>query len=107
MVTTVMLVHVSCSSLEEATAIARAAVDQHLAACASVGAPVQAVYWWQGQRQEATEYPLTLKTEAAAFAALEAEIRRRHSYETPEILAVPAVAGSADYLRWIEQTVKL
>lgn len=106
MVTNAVLVCVNCASAEEASAIAKAAVDLHLAACASVGAPVRSVYWWQGERQETTEYPLTLKTGAARFAALETEIRRQHSYETPEIIALPVVAGSVDYLRWIEQSVQ-
>ncbi|HEY7837873.1 MAG TPA: divalent-cation tolerance protein CutA [Terriglobales bacterium] len=100
-----VLVFVTCGSADEAAAIARAVVDQRLAACASFSGPVQSIYWWQGERQGATEYPLVLKTQAARFPELEATIRRLHSYETPEILAVPVTAGSAAYLRWIDTSV--
>ena len=100
-----VLVFVTCGSADEAAAIARAMVDQRLAACASLGGPVQSTFRWQGERQDVTEYPLMLKTQAARFPELEAAIRRLHSYETPEILAVPVAAGSAAYLRWIDAYV--
>jgi periplasmic divalent cation tolerance protein len=95
------LVHVTCGGREEAERIARAVVDGGWAACATVGAPAHSVYRWQGRVEEAEEFPLTLKTTASRYAGLEAEIRRLHSYETPEIVAVPITAGSADYLAWI------
>jgi periplasmic divalent cation tolerance protein len=100
-----ILVFVMCSSMIEGESIARALVDQRLAACGTVGARVRSYFAWKGERDEATEYPLVLKTRTDKFAALEAEVRRLHSYELPEIIAIAAEQGSARYLAWIDDVL--
>lgn len=102
-----ILVFVTCSSLIEGETIARALIDKQLAACASVGARVRSYYVWKGERQEANEYPLTLKTTLDKFPELESEVRRLHSYEVPEIVAVRLEAGSNAYLQWIDENLRL
>ena len=99
-----ILVFVSCASAAEASRIARVLVDKRLVACASLGSPFQSVFTWKGERQEMTEFPLTLKTGQSHFAEMEAEIRRLHSYENPEIIAVPLAVASASYLQWIDES---
>ena len=84
-----------------ATALARALVEARLAACVNVGAPVDSLYHWRGQIETASEVPVTIKTQRARYAALEALIRARHPYELPEIIAVPIIDGLAPYLHWI------
>ena len=84
-----------------AQALARALVEARLAACVSVGAPVESLYHWRGEIETAQEVPVVVKTAARRYAAVEAEIRARHPYELPEILAVPATDGFEPYLAWI------
>ena len=84
-----------------AEAIARRLVDAGVAACVSVGSPVRSLYHWRGKTETATEIPLTIKTTAARYGAVEALLRASHPYELPEIIAVPVTGGLAPYLDWI------
>lgn len=99
--TNAILVCTSCASAEEAERIAAAVIDQRLAACASIGAPVVSRYRWKGKVETTTEVPLTLKTQRDGFGAVAALIRKLHSYKLPEIIAVPVVDGSPEYLAWL------
>ena len=85
-----------------ADALGRSLVEARLAACVSVGAPVQSIYHWRGSIETSSEAPLTIKTRADLFDAVAAAIRAAHPYELPEILAVPVCDGTADYLAWID-----
>lgn len=97
---------VTCKSRAEAKKIAHAVVDARLAACANVlGAPVQSIYRWKEKIETAKEVLLLVKSTRKRFSALEREIRRLHSYDTPEIVAVPIADGSRTYLQWIEESV--
>lgn len=84
-----------------ARALARALVESRLAACVSVGAPVDSLYHWDGQIETAREVPVTIKTRRERYAAVEAAILAGHPYELPEILAVPILHGLERYLDWI------
>jgi len=86
---------------EEARQIARGAVELRLAACAQVLGPISSTYWWQGAIETAAEWLCLLKTTAPRFEAVVAHIRAEHSYDTPEITAIPITRGSPDYLAWI------
>ena len=85
-----------------ALALARALVEGRLAACVSVGAPVESLYHWRGQIETAREVPVAIKTRAGRYAAVEAAIVARHPYELPEVLAVPMAHGLERYLDWID-----
>jgi periplasmic divalent cation tolerance protein len=91
-----------------AQSLARSLVEARLAACVSIGAPVESLYHWHGQIETAQECPLVVKTRAERYADVEAAIRAQHPYELPEILAVPVVDGLARYIDWIadETTAK-
>ncbi len=105
--TNTILVMVTCGSAKEAKRIARRLVDARLAACVNISAaPVQSIYRWKGKVETAKEVLLVVKTTQKRFSALEREIRRLHSYDTPEIIALPIVGGSRAYLRWIEESVE-
>ena len=95
-------VFVTAGSLEEAKTIAGAIVEQRLAACVQVIGPMHSAYWWQGQMETAEEYLCLMKTNRRVFRSLETAIKEVHSYETPEILAMPVVEGSEDYLFWLQ-----
>lgn len=98
------VVLVTASSQPEATAIATALVKSQLAACVNMF-PIHSVYTWQGELHQEQEWQLLIKTDLQQFSALEAKIRQLHSYEVPEIVALPLVAGSQPYLQWLAMQV--
>lgn len=98
--TIVVLTHLPDRASAEA--LARALVDERLAACVNIGTQVDSLYHWRGQIETAREVPLTIKTRASRYAAVEAAIRARHPYELPEIVAVPISAALAEYVDWID-----
>lgn len=97
------VVLVMCGTLTEGRRIARAVVQRHLAACINVvRSPVESVYMWKGKLETAREYLLAMKTTAKRLVALEKEVKRLHSYEVPEFIALPITEGSKEYLSWID-----
>ena len=96
-----LIVFTNCPDEATADRIARALVEQRLAACVNRLAPVQSIYRWQGAIEEAVEVPLLIKTTRERYPELEAAIRSLHPYSVPEIVATPVVAGYAPYLRWV------
>lgn len=94
-------VSTTVGSEDEAGRLSAALVDQRLAACVQVLGPIVSRYRWRGEVEEAREWQCVAKTEASRYPQLEAEIRRLHSYEEPEIVATPIVAGSEGYLDWL------
>ncbi|MGE0068552.1 MAG: divalent-cation tolerance protein CutA [Solirubrobacterales bacterium] len=95
----------SAGSEAEAAAIAAGLVELRLAACVQVIGPIASTYRWQGAVEAAREWQCLAKTTAERFQEVEAAIRMLHSYEEPEIIATPIVAGSPGYLAWIEENV--
>ena len=98
-------VQTAVSSEEEAERISRALVERRLAACVQVVGPIASRYRWQGEVEEDREWLCLAKTGASRYAEVEAAIRESHSYEEPEIIAMPVVAGSAGYLGWVSESV--
>ena len=94
------VVLVTAASRAEAGAIAKVLVEEKQVACANLF-PVQSIYHWQGQLCQEEEWQILLKTDLSKFQTLEARIRQLHSYEVPEILAIPFVDGSLPYLQWL------
>lgn len=88
----------------EAKRIARAAVDERLAACVNVlGVPVESTYRWKGKVQRAREVMVLMKTSRKKLTALHRLVESLHSYDVPEFIAVPIAAGSPAYLAWLEE----
>jgi periplasmic divalent cation tolerance protein len=88
---------------EDADRIATNVVNERLAACAQVVGPICSTYWWKGHVEQAEEWLLMMKTRGDLFSALEKEIKAMHPYDVPEIIALPIIAGSASYLKWIQE----
>ena len=86
---------------EEASALARSAVEARLAACGQVLGPILSTYWWEGRVEAAEEWYVVFKTTAARYPELERHLRERHSYDVPEIVATPILAGNPAYLSWV------
>jgi periplasmic divalent cation tolerance protein len=97
-----ILVLTTCGSAEEAARLARLLVESRLAACVAVTPGVRSIYRWQGAIEESEEWSLAIKSRRDLFEALSAELRRLHSYETPEIMAIPVLEGGAAYLEWMD-----
>jgi periplasmic divalent cation tolerance protein len=102
-----IVVLVTCGSAKEARKIARAVVEQRVAACANlVTSPVQSIYRWKGKVESAKEFLLIIKTTQSRFVELKDAVKRLHSYDVPEIIALPIGRGGAAYLKWISESVK-
>jgi periplasmic divalent cation tolerance protein len=101
-----LLVFCNCGSKAEADRIASSLVEERLAACVNILPPVQSVYRWRGAVERAEEIPLLIKTTRDRFSALRDRIETIHSYDTPEIVAVPIVEGSERYLAWLRTEVQ-
>ena len=99
-----VVVLVTAGDAGEAERIGRTLVEERLAACANVVGPIRSVYRWQGAVEEAAEHLLLVKARADDLPALEARVRALHSYQVPEVLALPVAAGSAAYLAWLAQS---
>lgn len=98
-----VVVLVTTSSKEEAERIAQTLVDEHLAACVNIVSPVQSIYRWEGKVQNEIELLLLIKTRQAVFEDVRQRVRSLHSYENPEIIALPISTGSTPYLDWLRQ----
>ena len=98
-----IIVFMTASNGEEAARLADMLVGAHLAACVQIFPEMESVYRWQGKIERAPEILLLAKTTRSKFEELEREVRALHSYDTPEIIAVPVVAGSASYLEWLSK----
>jgi periplasmic divalent cation tolerance protein len=99
---TTRVVLVTCGNLIEARRIASKVVHKRLAACATIVlGPVQSIYRWKGKVDTTREQLLLIKTVDKQLPALEAEIKRLHSYDVPEIIALGVATGSPEYIRWL------
>ncbi len=96
----------TCGSEEEAERVARALVEARVAACVNVLPRGRSFYRWQGALEVAAEHVLVIKSSRERFAELRTVLAHAHSYEVPEILALPIVDGSAEYLSWLEQNLE-
>ena len=84
-----------------ANTLARALLDQRLAACVTIGAPVESIYHWRGRIEMGRETTVVIKTRSALYSNVEDAIRKIHPYDTPEIIAIPVAHGDARYLAWL------
>ena len=99
--TDALVVLVTTPTPERAVEIARAVVEERLAACGNVVPGLRSIYRWEGQLQDEGEALLVLKTTRARFEELKQRVLSLHPYQVPEVIALPVQAGSAPYLAWI------
>ena len=99
-----VVVLVTAGSSEEAARIGQTLVAERLAACANVIGPIRSIYRWRGAVEDAAEHLLLLKARARDVTVLGERVRALHSYEVPEVLALPIRAGSAAYLAWLAES---
>jgi periplasmic divalent cation tolerance protein len=100
------LVIVTTKDVPEAEKIARGVLEQKLAACCNIVKDLRSFYWWQGKIEDSSEVMLVIKTGRDRFKEIVRAVKSLHSYSVPEIVMLPIVEGSEDYLRWIDDSVK-
>jgi periplasmic divalent cation tolerance protein len=98
-----IIVFSTCGSADEGRKLALLLVEKRVAACVTIIPGAQSVYHWQGKIEESAEWLLMIKTRRDLFDALKIELQAMHSYQTPEIVAVPVVAGLESYLAWLDR----
>jgi periplasmic divalent cation tolerance protein len=96
-----VVILVTAGSEAEAELIAKALIEERLAACVNILSPIRSVYRWEGKVSDDREWLLLIKTRAERFAAVETKVKALHSYQVPEVIALPIVAGAEGYMRWL------
>jgi periplasmic divalent cation tolerance protein len=97
-----VVVFSNCGSAEEAERVAKHLVDTRVAACVNIVPGVRSIYRWKGAVEDAAEWTLLIKTRRALLELVERELRKVHSYEVPEVIAVAVIDGLESYLQWID-----
>jgi periplasmic divalent cation tolerance protein len=97
-----IIVLITAGSEEEVNRIAESLVKEKKAACVNIVPRVDSLFWWKGKIDSARESLLVVKTKASLFPEIVELVKRTHSYEVPEIIALPIIAGSEDYLKWLD-----
>ena len=93
----------TCSTSDEARLLAGVLIEKRLAACVNLLPPMRSIYHWKGTVEEGEETLVIIKSSRPLFEKLRSEIARLHSYEEPEIVALPIVDGSESYLAWMDR----
>jgi len=91
---------------QEAQRIVRLLLDKHLIACANILGPIESQFWWREKIEKASEILVLMKSDEKLFEKLSETIKKMHSYETPEILALPIVKGWRPYLEWLDAALR-
>ncbi len=103
---TYIIVLLTTSSKKEAEKIADTLLAEKLIACANIIGPVHSLFWWQGKIDKAAEHLLLMKTCIDRFEKLSERVKALHSYQIPEIIAMPIVEGFKPYMEWLESSLK-
>ncbi len=98
-----IVVFITAPNEEEAAKIAKALVEERLAACVNIIKGVRSIYSWQGKIEDETETLMVVKTQKALFKRLAKRVKGLHSYTVPEVISVPITDGSKDYLKWLDE----
>ncbi|MEQ1886254.1 MAG: divalent-cation tolerance protein CutA [Bryobacteraceae bacterium] len=101
-----IVVFTTCDSEDAAADLARKLVELRVAACINILSGARSVYRWKEQIEDSKEWLLVIKSRRDLFDSLRAEIQRLHSYDVPEVIALPVVEGSEAYLGWLDQELR-
>jgi periplasmic divalent cation tolerance protein len=105
-VTDKVVILVTAASREECKKIARHLVEIKLAACVNIIPSVESIFHWEGKVADDEEFLMLIKSTRELFPEIKAEISRLHTYHTPEIICLPIIEGSRNYLQWVGDSVK-
>lgn len=101
-----IVIFVTTANNEEAGKISRALVENKLAACVNIISGVKSVFWWEGKLDSAEESLLMIKSKKSKLARIIKLVKSLHSYEVPEIIALPIISGDKRYLGWIDESLR-
>jgi periplasmic divalent cation tolerance protein len=101
-----IVVFVTCASAKEARALVYSLLKKKLVACGNITANVKSYFRWKGRIERSSEAFVMLKARRRRFGDIEKEIKRMHSYDIPEIIALPIAAGSDEYIKWVKENCK-
>ncbi len=101
-----VVVLITAASDSEAAKIAQSLVEEHLAACANIVSGVRSLFFWDGKTRDERETLLICKSRLPLVSKIIQKVKSLHSYSVPEIIALPIIAGSPDYLAWVRETTK-
>jgi periplasmic divalent cation tolerance protein len=101
-----IVIFITASSAEEAEKISNALVENKLVACSNIVSPIRSIFHWQGEICKEDEVLLILKSVKTKFTEIVDAVKKLHSYETPEIIALPIIDGSPEYLQWVSDETK-
>jgi len=100
-----IVIFVTASSKQEAQKIARLLIKNKLVACVNIIPGIKSLFWWQGKVDEANESLLIIKSRKSALPGVIKLVKSIHSYEVPEIIALPIIAGDKNYLKWLNESL--
>lgn len=98
-----IVVYITAPNEDEATKIARTIVEERLAGCVNIIGGIRSIYSWKGKIEDEPEVLMIVKTRRELFESLSKKVKELHSYTVPEIIALPIIEGSQDYLSWLEE----
>lgn len=101
-----IVIFITTSDEQEAQAISKMLLEKRLIACANIVPKVNSMFWWQGVLKSEDESMLVLKTRADLLDKIVDEVKSAHSYDVPEVIALPIIGGNEDYLKWIGDETK-
>lgn len=101
-----IIVFMTTATHQEAEKITGKLLDQKLIACANITGPVSSLFWWKGKISREKEFLVLMKTRAELFEELAKTIKQMHSYEVPEIIAVPILRGDQSYMEWLNNSLR-
>jgi len=101
-----VVVIVTVANREEAEKIVRSLLEERLIACANIVGPISSIFWWEGKIDEAREFLVFMKSHENHFERLSEKVAEIHSYEVPEIIALPIIKGSPPYLKWLNASLQ-
>jgi len=102
-----IVVFITTTDKEEAVKIVRCLLNEKLIACANIVGPVSSLFWWEGKIDEASEFLVFMKSRENLFEKLTERVKELHSYQVPEIIALPIEKGLPSYLDWLNTSLQL
>lgn len=101
-----VVILITCANRREAKKIARGLVGQRLVACVNIVDKIKSIFWWQKRIEKASEVLLIAKSKRSLMPKIIRQVKSLHSYQVPEVIALPIVAGNKDYIDWINESVR-
>ena len=101
-----VVILITCANRREAKKIARDLVGQRLVACVNIVDKIKSIFWWQKRIDSASEVLLIAKSKRSLMSKIIRQVKSLHSYQVPEVIALPIVAGNKDYIDWINESIR-